>query len=232
MDNIPPNSDKVKTVKHLSENQKQRVQYQEEQQEKLRETNRQAIKETDPPQKVNRSNADKNKEPRKKVMILGDAIVKGLNEYGLSKQQNVKVQSFSGYTTETMLDIVKPAARRKPDTIIINAGTNDITQDINTMKNIRKIVKSIRDCSENTQVLLSGIISREDRNYNNKISEINMCMASYRERRGLIFTNNNSIDSAVLNRGILHLNKKDYRKFSLNLIEWMKSKYKHKFYSL
>ena len=48
-----------------------------------------------------------------------------------------------------MLDIVKLPARRKPDTIIIHAATNDITRDINTMKN-RKIVKSIRDCSENT----------------------------------------------------------------------------------
>ena len=81
-------------------------------------------------------------------MILGDLIVKGLNEYGLSKKQNVKVQSFSGYATEDMLDMVKPAAQHKPDGRIIHARTNDITQDINTMKNIRKIVKSIRDCSE------------------------------------------------------------------------------------
>ena len=77
-----------------------------------------------------------------------------------------------------MLDIVKPAARRKPDAIIIHARTNDFTRDINTMKNIRKIVKSIRDCAENTQVLLSRIINRKDRNYNYKISEIHTRMAS------------------------------------------------------
>ena len=53
-----------------------------------------------------------------------------------------------------MLDIVKPAVRRKSDTIIIHEGTNDITRNINTKKN-RKTVKSIRDCSEYTQVLLS-----------------------------------------------------------------------------
>ena len=38
-------------------------------------------------------------------MVLGDSMVKGLTEYGLSKNQNVKVQSFSGNTTEDMLDI-------------------------------------------------------------------------------------------------------------------------------
>ena len=118
-------------------------------------------------------------------MILGDSIIKGLNEYELSKNQNVKVQRFSGHTTEDMLDIVRPAERRKPDAIIIHAGANDITRDINTMKTMRKIVKLIRDSSGNTQVLLSGIINQEDGNYNDKISEINMRMASYSEGQGL-----------------------------------------------
>ena len=58
-----------------------------------------------------------------------------------------------------MLDIVKPAGRSKHDVIIIYSGTNGITTDINTMKNVRKIVKSIQECSEKTQVLLSGIIN-------------------------------------------------------------------------
>ena len=223
MDNIPSNNDKVETVKHLSENQKRKVQSQEKQQEKLLETVQQTVKETDPPRKFNRSNVDKNKEPRKKVMILEDSMVKGLNECGLLKNENAKVQGFSGYTAEDMLDIVKQAARRKPEATIIYAGTNNITQDINTMKNIRKIVKSIRDCSKNTQVLLSGIINREDGNSDDKISEINTRMASHSEDQGLIFTNNNNIDGTCLNRGRLHLNKKGYSKFSHNLIESMKS---------
>ena len=33
-------------------------------------------------------------------MILGDSMVQGLNEYGLSENQNVKVQSCSGHTTK------------------------------------------------------------------------------------------------------------------------------------
>ena len=74
LDNISSNSDKVKTIKHSFENQKQKVQHQEKQQEKLLQTVRQTIKETDPPQKVNRSNADKNKEPRKRVMVLCDLM--------------------------------------------------------------------------------------------------------------------------------------------------------------
>ena len=82
-------------------------------------------------------------------------------------------------------------------------------------------MKSIGDCSENTQVLLSGIINREDGNYNDKISEKNTRMTSYSEGQRLIFINNN-IDGTCLNRGRLHSNKKDYSKFSLNLIESIK----------
>ena len=47
--NILPNSEKVKTVIHLSENQKKKVHHQEKQQEKLLKTVRQTIKETKPP---------------------------------------------------------------------------------------------------------------------------------------------------------------------------------------
>ena len=64
----------------------------------------------------------KNKEPRKKAMILGDLMVKGLNEYDLSKNQNVKVQCFSGYITRGMLDIAKPGGRRKLDAVINYGG--------------------------------------------------------------------------------------------------------------
>ena len=70
----------MKTVKHLSEKQKQKVQHQEKQHEKLLETVQQTIKKADPPQKVKRNNAGRNKEPRKKVMILGDSMVKGLSK--------------------------------------------------------------------------------------------------------------------------------------------------------
>ena len=85
------------------------------------------------------------------------------------------------------------------------------------MRNIRKIVKSIRGCSKNTQVLLSGMINQEDANYDDKISKINTKMASYSEGQELIFINNNNIDGICLLRGILHLSKK------LNFIESMKS---------
>ena len=57
--------------------------------------------------------------------------------------------------------------------------------DINTMKNIKEIVKSIMDCSENMQVLFSGIVTGEEGNRNHKFSGIKARMTSYSEGRGL-----------------------------------------------
>ena len=52
--------------------------------------------------------------------------------------------------------------------------------------------RSIRDYSENMQVLLSGTINRETGNYNDDNSEINIRMVSCSEVQKLIFINNNN----------------------------------------
>ena len=81
-------------------------------------------------------------------------------------------------------------------------------------------IRSIRDYSENTQALLSGIINWEDESYNDNDSEINIRMVSYSEVQELVFiNNNNNIDCTCFNRGRLHLNKKGYSKFSHNFDE-------------
>ena len=53
-------------------------------------------------------------------------MLNGINEYALSKNQNVKIQNFPGHTTETILDKDETLVAEKPDCIIIHAGTNDI----------------------------------------------------------------------------------------------------------
>ena len=72
-------------------------------------------------------------------------------------------------------------------------------------------MKSIRDCSGNTQLLFSGIINREDWNYNDKISEINTRMASYSESQKLIFINNNDINRTPAGIYLLKVNNRNTR---------------------
>ena len=79
-------------------------------------------------------------------MFVGDSLVKYLRREELSSiKNNVKVITHPGSTTEDMLDYIKPIARRKPDTLIIHAGTNDLTNGVNTMKKVRKLVKVVSE---------------------------------------------------------------------------------------
>ena len=63
-----------------------------------------------------------------KIMVVGNSLVKYLRREELSsKKNNVKVITHPGSTTEDMLDYIKPTARRKPNTLIIHTGPNDLT---------------------------------------------------------------------------------------------------------
>ena len=48
-----------------------------------------------------------------------------------------------GCSLEDMVDYVKPGVRKKPDTLIIHVGTNDLTEDVNNTKKVRKCVEII-----------------------------------------------------------------------------------------
>ena len=62
--------------------------------------------------------------------------------YILSKSSNkVNVKFYPGATIEDITDHLRPAMRKKPDAIIIHAGTNDLMNDVNTMKYIRSITE-------------------------------------------------------------------------------------------
>ena len=56
----------------------------------------------------------------------------------------------SGFTTNDMVDYVRPVTRKKADVIIMHLGTNDLTNRVNTMSKVRKIVCAIQEV-ENTR---------------------------------------------------------------------------------
>ena len=57
--------------------------------------------------------------------------------------------AHSGSATEHMLGYIKLIARKEPDVSIFPTGTSDLTNGVNTMKKVRKLVRGIRGIDEN-----------------------------------------------------------------------------------
>ena len=64
---------------------------------------------------------------------------------------------------------------------MIHTGTNDLTNGVNTMKEIRKIVKCVRDLDKDKKVniVFSSVISRFDGNLGQKIRDLNLKLKRY-----------------------------------------------------
>ena len=65
---------------------------------------------------------------RKKVIILGDSILNGINEKGLSKNHNVKIVNKPGATSERLLlEELDNLIKYQLESVTIHAGTNNLT---------------------------------------------------------------------------------------------------------
>ena len=80
----------------------------------------------------------------------------------ISSSHTVKVRPYPGASTHDLMDYVNPGMRKKPKALVIHTGTNDIQQEINTMKMIKKLVKVLKEIdSENeNETKFSSLIQR------------------------------------------------------------------------
>ena len=110
----------------------------------------------------------------KKVFIVGDSITKNITGTGISRTNTVKMRPHPGATTADICDYIKPELRHKPDVIIIHCGTNDIENEINTLKKIKKLVKEIDEYDKQNppKVVISSLIKRYDKDFNDDIANI------------------------------------------------------------
>ena len=154
--------------------------------------------------------SDNNKNRNNMVYILGGSMIKHTTGRNVSDSMNAKVRSHPGATSEDLVDYEKPIAPKKPKMLVIHTGTNDLPDDMNTIKKVKKVVQSIReiDVNQEIQVAFSGTINREDNNFAEKIEERNTKLESYSKSKGFVFVNNSKLDSSSLNRGPLLLNRK------------------------
>lgn len=115
----------------------------------------------------------------------------------------MKVQNHSGTTTRDILNHIRQVMRKKPDCIIIHAGTNDLTStnEINGIENLKNIVKEAKENSPLTEIELSTVVMRKDKQaLGNKIGidNLNKKIKSFaRESHAKIIDNSNVNESCL-----------------------------------
>ena len=86
----------------------------------------------------------------KKVVIIDDSMLNNISNRGLSKTKKVDVLNFLGATSTNILTKIDDVLNKKPESIIIHVGKNDLTNDVNLLSNVKKIVTKTNRTSPNT----------------------------------------------------------------------------------
>ena len=135
-------------------------------------------------------------------------MIQSLAQRGISKDHNVKVRPQPRCKTEDIEDHFKPILRKNPDAITIHSGTNDAKNDKPTKKKKKKkVIKQIEYTNTEIQVIISGLIHREDREINDETASISNQLESYCCSKSVLFVNNDNMKLSCLAKDKLHLNK-------------------------
>ena len=89
------------------------------------------------------------------MVVNRDSLLNGINESGLSKDQQVKIHNFPDGTSETILKEIDTLVADKPDCINIDVDTNAITNGINSLNSCKKIVKIVKQTFRNTKTVFA-----------------------------------------------------------------------------
>ena len=122
----------------------------------------------------------------------------------------MKIRPHPEATSIDMCDYIKPELRHQPEFVILHCGTNDISNEINTLKKLKKLLKEIEgyDTHKQPQVVIFSLIKRYDQDFNEDIKSINEKIQSLCTSKGLSFIDNSNIDKSCLNRCKLQLNRR------------------------
>ena len=144
---------------------------------------------------------------KRKIIIVGDSLLNGIHEKGLSKNHTVKVNNIPGGTSDAILDKLDDFLKNKPDGLIVYAGTNDITKGKNLLNNVKKILKQVKKLSPNTKVAFSSIVTRKDKKDISKtVQDTNSRLKNYCRQKNIDSIQNSNIMEEHLGVKELHLN--------------------------
>ena len=157
-------------------------------------------------------------------IVVGDSLLNGINERGLSKDFNVKMNNIPGGTSDTVLDKIEELVKCKASSLIVHAGTNDLKKGKNVLNNVKKIGKEVKRISRNTKIAFSSIKIRKDKkDIDKNVVETNARLKNYCSQKKLDYIENTNIKEEHLGVKKLHLNKRGNSLLATNFLRYLRS---------
>ena len=111
----------------------------------------------------------------KSAIIIGSSVVKHLTDPRISKTNHVKIKTNPGTKTEDIIDYIKLSIWQKPGFLLVHSETNYLTNGINTMIIIRKVIATVREMDNERTIMLgfTSVIGQDDVDKSDKIVVVN-----------------------------------------------------------
>ena len=151
-------------------------------------------------------------------------MLNGIHERGTNKDENIKmkIRKYPGTSSIDISDHIKPSLRKAPEQILIHTGTNDISSNTNYLKNVKKIVKLVKETCKDTKLSFSSVICRTDvKDITDTINATNSHLENYCKQQNVGFINNGNTKKSDLNSKGLHLHERGSSKLAKNLLDFI-----------
>ena len=98
-----------------------------------------------------------------------------MNGREISRSSSVKIRNHQGARTKDLIDYVRPTARKNPKMMVIRSGTNDLTNKVNTLQKIRKVINAVKenDVNDEIEITLPSVIHRDGQDLEDEINKLN-----------------------------------------------------------
>ena len=101
--------------------------------------------------------------------------------------------------------------------MIIHVGTNDLTNNVETINNSKSIYEYVKSNSKETEVVFSKLCIRDDkRHIIAKVDSLNAEIETFCLHEKIEVINHRNIGKDCLSRKKLHLNRKGLKRLAVN----------------
>ena len=153
-------------------------------------------------------------------------MLNNINSRGLSKSKKVIVIIQPGATSDVIEEELEATVKEnsKINTLIVHARTNDLTNNINTLRSVKKTCEKTKKISPNTKIVFSSIIFRKDRrDIEKQRNDVSTRLKNFCKQKNIAFIDNSNLKEENLGLKKLHLNRICNSLFAKNFLSYLEN---------